>query len=650
MKTWRLNLMSIILACMCLFISIGYAVVSSNLFIDGMANVTPSLPDIYISNVTPSVSSGVELTGTNGTVLFSEVTGSGTATFTVTVKNISDKIYIFERTIGGAETGVDGAYTGNDITYKVSGISSLDEVAANGGTRSFRVEITVPRNVTAENYILYFKFIEKQGTEILPGNDDYDITFKYNNGQPDSVIKVHSGEFIPRPQTPVRAGYNFIGWYVDTSYTTAWNFDIDRADGAMTLYAGWDLIYTPDDVEPEEYVVIFKPNNGDENIMATVDANSLIPPVTSPTMDGYTFIGWYTDESCTDAWNFDTDKITADMILYGGWEIYVPPVPPDRDITFRPNNGEPDTTIIVLTGEFIPRPQTPVKEGYTFIGWYTDEACSNAWNFDVNKVEGDMILYGGWEETVIDTPVEYTVTFKANNGTSDISVTVELGNLIARPETPVKDGYTFIGWYTDVNCTQGWNFDTDKPTSDMTLYAGWEIMVADDPDDEAHSDFMGLVEALLSDSNSCLNHSDLIFDAVMQSLTSKKRPKEDAPILHCSVNSVSGGTMSAIASYANAKLSANLHFIFEVDPDPAYQDTRMRLYMYYGDECKAAKDGDIIMVYKQIVTRGPDGVWFADGTYIGEAVVGDYFGGGNAGKDVKTINPYTWVSNQKAAH
>ena len=102
--------------------------------------------------------------------------------------------------------------------------------------------------------------------------------------------------------------------------------------------------------------------------------------------------------------------------------------------------------------------------------------------------------------------------------------------------------------------------------------------------------------------------------------------------------------MSSIASYANAKLTANLHFIFEVDPDANYRNNRMRLYMYYGSDIENAKNGDEIMVYLQIVSRGSDGVWYADGTYIGEATVGNYFGGGNAGKDVKTISPYTWHS------
>ena len=623
-------LIYVALIVMCLFVCVGYATITDTLFINGSVNAAPpELPDVYITNVTPNSSAGVSVNGVNGTVLFASVNGSGTATFTIDFINISDKFYVYERVIDGVETGIDGIYNGSDITYTVSGMNFLDEIAPNGGTLSCNITITVPKNVTAENYVLKFNFIEKTGTEILPGNDEYDVTFKYNNGQSDYVIKVHENEFVPRAEVPVRDGYDFIGWYTDLTYTRIWNFDVDRVTGHTTLYAGWEH------TTPNEYHVTFIPNNGESSYWVTVLADSLIPlPDSNPTREGYTFIGWYRDSACTKSWNFDTDKVTQTMVLYGGWEIYVPPVPPDCNITFKPNNGDPDTTIIVLTGEFIPRPTTPVKTGYTFIGWYTDEACTTAWNFEANKVEGHIVLYGGWED------IEYTITFQPNNGMPNSTVTVEIGNLIPKPELPVKDGYVFVGWYTDEECTKSWNLDVDMPDADMTLYGAWEKESASDTG--LHNDFLGLVEALLSDSNNCLNDSDLIFDAVMESLTSKKRPKEDAPILHCSVNSVSGGTMSAIATYANSNLTANLHFIFEVDPDPAYQDKRMRLYMYYGNDCNDAKTGDEIMVYQQIVTRGDDGVWYADGTYIGVATVGYYYGGGNAGKDVKTISPYTW--------
>ena len=648
MKVWVKVLLGILLSFMCVFTSLGYAGFTSQMLIAGSANLTPAQYDIYISDV--SVNSGQSVMHTNhfSTIFTSRVINSGKTIFTITVKNQSSKTYVYERVIDGAETGIDGVYTGTEIVYKVSNINQLDEVAP-GETRSFQVEITVPAGVTTEQYVLKFNFVEKQGMEILPGNDEYDITFKYNNGTVDSTVKVHENEFVPKPETPVRAGYEFIGWYTDSACTNAWNFDIDRVSEDMTLYAGWKLQEAPPPSQ-KDYIVTFVPNNGDENNRVIASADSLLAPPTTPIMDGYTFIGWYMDADCKIPWNFDTDKVNSNMTLYGGWEIYVPPVPPACDITFVPNNGEASYTIVVMTGDFITRQEAPIYEGYVFSGWYTDESYTTAWNFEVNKVEGHMTLYGAWEEEeIIIVPDKFTVTFVANNGSGTTTAEVEEGMVIPRPEAPTREGYIFIGWYTDEACTMGWNFDIDKPTSDMTLYGGWEKEQAPSPDDEYHSDFLGLVEALLSNTNNCLNDNDLIFDSVMESLTSKKRPKEDAPILHCSVNSVSGGTMSAIASFANSKLSKNLHFIFEVDPDPAYQETRMRLYMYYGDECENANTGDRILVYKQIVTRGNDGIWFADGTYKGTAIVGNYFGGGNSGKDVETINPYSWQSEMTIA-
>jgi len=59
-------------------------------------------------------------------------------------------------------------------------------------------------------------------------------------------------------------------------------------------------------------------------------------------------------------------------------------------------------------------------------------------------------------------PVTYTVT--AENGTTqNYTVTV----------TPTKEGYTFGGWYIDEACTIACNFEVDKITADITLYAKW---------------------------------------------------------------------------------------------------------------------------------------------------------------------------------
>ncbi|HJK57317.1 MAG TPA: InlB B-repeat-containing protein, partial [Methanocorpusculum sp.] len=66
----------------------------------------------------------------------------------------------------------------------------------------------------------------------------------------------------------------------------------------------------------------------------------------------------------------------------------------------------------------------------------------------------------------------YRVLF--NDGATTLSVVTDLssGDKLTKPETPVKDGYTFAGWYKDSACTQAWDFETGIP-GDMTLYAKW---------------------------------------------------------------------------------------------------------------------------------------------------------------------------------
>ncbi|HJK65256.1 MAG TPA: InlB B-repeat-containing protein [Methanocorpusculum sp.] len=66
----------------------------------------------------------------------------------------------------------------------------------------------------------------------------------------------------------------------------------------------------------------------------------------------------------------------------------------------------------------------------------------------------------------------YRVLF--NDGATTLSVVTDLssGDKLTKPETPVKDGYTFAGWHKDAACTNPRDFETGIP-GDMTLYAKW---------------------------------------------------------------------------------------------------------------------------------------------------------------------------------
>ena len=41
------------------------------------------------------------------------------------------------------------------------------------------------------------------------------------------------------PAEPVRTGYKFGGWFLEAEALVAWNFDADRVNRNMTLYAKW---------------------------------------------------------------------------------------------------------------------------------------------------------------------------------------------------------------------------------------------------------------------------------------------------------------------------------------------------------------------------------------------------------------------------
>lgn len=70
----------------------------------------------------------------------------------------------------------------------------------------------------------------------------------------------------------------------------------------------------------------------------------------------------------------------------------------------------------------------------------------------------------------------YTVTFDANGKDVELpaSQRVKQGHLAIEPSVQLTyAGYTFAGWYKDVDCTQAWDFSKDVVTADMTLYAKW---------------------------------------------------------------------------------------------------------------------------------------------------------------------------------
>lgn len=67
----------------------------------------------------------------------------------------------------------------------------------------------------------------------------------------------------------------------------------------------------------------------------------------------------------------------------------------------------------------------------------------------------------------------YTVAFDTRGGSTVPSAMTAQNKTMVAPANPERSGYTFAGWYKDVDCTQAWDFSKDVVTADMTLYAKW---------------------------------------------------------------------------------------------------------------------------------------------------------------------------------
>lgn len=111
-------------------------------------------------------------------------------------------------------------------------------------------------------------------------------------------------------------------------------------------------------------------------------------------------------------------------------------------------------------------PPDPVKEGYTFAGWYLDEACTIP--FTGTTVTEDITLYAGWQ---INT---YTLTLNGNGGeVNPATVTGEYNTVPTIPK-PVRTGYIFMGWKTESGKTYN---VSSALTQDLTLVAQWQASI-----------------------------------------------------------------------------------------------------------------------------------------------------------------------------
>ena len=91
---------------------------------------------------------------------------------------------------------------------------------------------------------------------------------------------------------------------------------------------------------------------------------------------------------------------------------------------------------------------------------------------------------------------EFTVSFNSNGGSSVSSQSVKDGQSASKPTDPSKDGYSFVGWFLDLDDDDAFDFNS-KITKDITLFAKWAQGQSGEPCSKTCKDGYTL------DSNKC---------------------------------------------------------------------------------------------------------------------------------------------------
>lgn len=261
---------------------------------------------------------------------------------------------------------------------------------------------------------------------------------------------IDRGGKFTEPAAPSKENHTFAGWY---NGDEPFDFDADttNAPNVLKLVAKWDI---------NQYTVKFVSDHGsfkDQTIehVKPIETDKL----TIPEVEGYTFDGWYADDTYSTEFDF-TQPITGDTTIYAKWTAN------DYEVSFITEHGKTPTSQNVKYNGTATNPGELTEDGYTFIGWYTDETYTKEFDF-TKPITSNTTVYAKW------TANDYYVSFVTEHGDAPASQNVKYNGTASDPGKLKEEGYTFIGWYADAAYTTEFNFSTPI-TGDTKVYAKWE--------------------------------------------------------------------------------------------------------------------------------------------------------------------------------
>lgn len=241
----------------------------------------------------------------------------------------------------------------------------------------------------------------QEGVRIEPVQPDdpyLTVVFQDKDGGEITTVVAKNGESVSAPAAPEVAGSKFVGWYAGDNKVEFPFAVAITADAEMTVQARYDgALY-----------VFFHSHDG--SIVETRSGKTgdviSVSGVSYPLAEHQSITGWCTDKALTKP----VDSVTlgnSNIDLYAKVET-------GYWITFESNGGSYVEPMFFAASATAQPPAVPVRHGYAFAGWHTDEALNEPANFAQIKVSTK--LYAKWTER---TDVQYTVQHMIENADND---------------------------------------------------------------------------------------------------------------------------------------------------------------------------------------------------------------------------------------
>ncbi len=413
--------------------------------------------------------------------------GDGTATITVTSKDnekVKEKVTVTVKTpvtdltaredftlnLGDSENldaKVNADATNKGLEYKSSD-SSVVKVDSSGDVFAYG-EGTATITITSKDNS---SFVEYVTITVVPKK--YNVTYEFEGDVPENVTlpedaNYKEGTKVEVVEAPSAEGYIFYGWTSEDADITSGEFNIYND---VVIKGKWTKLYNVT-YEYEGAVPADAPAVPGRE---TYKAGEKVAVKAVPSVDGYTFSGWATDDATVEGGKFTMPS--KDVVLKGSFEkvkVSVEDIIVDKtDITLT--EGDKDEIKVTVT------PDNATNKEVTYES--SDESVVKVdENGNIEAVgEGTATITVTSKDdedikvtvTVKVAAVKYKVTYEYVGDVPEKAPAVpndesyKVGTEVDVKNAPSVEGYDFIGWYTDfVEISDG---KFTMPEKDVTLY------------------------------------------------------------------------------------------------------------------------------------------------------------------------------------